>query len=103
VAGKKNKLKNNTRHCFLCGLYLDRYENKHLHRINPDKKYLQSNTVVLCTECKSYILKNNLDITDFSIPIYCIKRYFENSSINNKKIIMEKFYTMKAFKLNNKK
>ncbi len=71
---KKKNIKYEHKYCFTCGKAL-KIKERHIHKINTNKKHSKFNSVVLCLECKYYLQKNRIQVFDLVIPKYCLEQY----------------------------
>jgi len=88
---RKNFQKNKVNTCFLCGYEFKSLKEKHAHRINVKKGYLDNNIVILCENCKKS-LQNDTNHTIYTIKLdkNIKNKYFSTLDKDIKQIILGK-------------
>jgi hypothetical protein len=74
---KKKNIKHQAITCFYCGEYFLNWKDKHIHRVDKTKSFNYNNTIVLCSNCKKELNKENIKIWRIHFNRCHLIRYFK--------------------------
>ena len=88
--GIKRTIKNKARTCICCGNRFAEWQDKHVHRIDREKRYSETNIVVVCARCKKILIEHRQEIFEYLLPKENIEKYFEVFGLDAMELFFER-------------